>query len=148
MTAENSMAIYIYIYIYIYIGVYIHAHTRIYSLYVCNKSSIKTYWDPAKTLKYTTSIVNVINDNISRYDCTLTYRVVQCVSFFLQARLEHGGGETSGRSSWEVDLEQTVTSCNGQDAINITATLTGMGIYVLTLSDEEAGSDAKRLVCV
>ncbi|XP_021924656.1 hemolymph lipopolysaccharide-binding protein-like [Zootermopsis nevadensis] len=41
-----------------------------------------------------------------------------------QLQLIHDGRKTDERSSWEVDLEQSVISCNGQERINLTATLT------------------------
>lgn len=41
-----------------------------------------------------------------------------------QVGLQHGGNEAGKGPSWEVDLEHTITSCDGQDSIDIKATLT------------------------
>jgi hypothetical protein len=43
----------------------------------------------------------------------------------VQVGLQHGGSEAGKGLSWEVDLEHTITSCDGQDSIDIKATLTG-----------------------
>jgi hypothetical protein len=62
---------------------------------------------------------------------TVSNLIVSSISLWcpnVQVGLQHGGNEAGKGPSWEVDLEHTITSCDGQDSIDIKATLTGMSL--------------------